>query len=77
MLVASIIDLGHRLGVHVVAEGAEHQHELDVLVRLGCDSVQGFLHCPPVPARSFTVALLRTAPRTTPAAGYQLLPAQG
>lgn len=64
VLVGAIIDLGHRLGVHVVAEGVEHPYELDVLARLGCDSVQGYLHSPPVPAAAFPRHLLDSAPRT-------------
>jgi len=64
VLVGAIIDLGHRLGVHVVAEGVEHQYELEVLTRLGCDSIQGYLHSAPVPAPAFPQHLLKTAPRT-------------
>ncbi|MBF5080795.1 bifunctional diguanylate cyclase/phosphodiesterase [Quadrisphaera sp. INWT6] len=72
-LVATIVDMGHRLGMHVVAEGVERDDELAVLAGLGCDSVQGYLYSPPVPADRFPVELLRTAPRTTPSAGYQVL----
>ena len=75
VLVAAIIDLGHRLGVDVVAEGVEREEELAVLARAGCDTVQGYLHSPPVPAHRFPRALLTTAPRTTPSAGYQVLTA--
>ncbi|TXR57574.1 putative bifunctional diguanylate cyclase/phosphodiesterase [Quadrisphaera setariae] len=72
-LVATIVDMGHRLGMHVVAEGVERRDELAVLAGLGCDSVQGYLYSPPVPADRFPVELLRTAARTTPSAGYQVL----
>ncbi|MBM2619488.1 EAL domain-containing protein [Actinoplanes sp. LDG1-06] len=34
--------LGHALGLHVVAEGAETQEEFDALRDLGCDSIQGY-----------------------------------
>jgi diguanylate cyclase len=60
VVVGAVIDLGHRLGVHVVAEGVEHPYELDALARLGCDSVQGYLHSPPVPASAFPQHLLET-----------------
>jgi diguanylate cyclase (GGDEF)-like protein len=53
MLVRSIIDLGHALGLRVVAEGIETQEELDVLMGLGCDRGQGFLFGQPVPADEF------------------------
>jgi diguanylate cyclase len=61
VLVASIAELGHRLGVHVVAEGVEHTHERAALERLGCDTVQGYLHSAPVRAADFPVDLLETA----------------
>jgi len=70
-LVATIVDMGHRLGMHVVAEGVERGEELAVLAGLGCDSVQGYLYSPPVPADRFPAELLRTATRSTPSAGYQ------
>ena len=41
-LVRSIIDLGHALGLRVVAEGIERPSFVRVLVELGCDSGQGF-----------------------------------
>jgi diguanylate cyclase (GGDEF)-like protein len=49
-VVRSIIDLGHALGVRVVAEGVEDEATLDALVRLGCDAVQGWLVSRPLPA---------------------------
>jgi diguanylate cyclase (GGDEF)-like protein len=42
-IVRSTIDLGHNLGLTVVAEGVEDQQTLDELNRYGCDLVQGFL----------------------------------
>jgi EAL domain-containing protein (putative c-di-GMP-specific phosphodiesterase class I) len=41
-IVRSMIDLGHNLGLEVVAEGVEHIDELVLLRRLGCDLAQGF-----------------------------------
>ncbi len=41
-VVAAIIDLGHRLGRHVVAEGVETEAAYDRLRELSCDSAQGF-----------------------------------
>jgi diguanylate cyclase len=41
-LVRSIIDLGHALGLRVVAEGIEQVGFVGVLADLGCDSGQGF-----------------------------------
>ncbi|KTT21055.1 GGDEF/EAL domain-containing response regulator [Pseudacidovorax intermedius] len=47
-LVRTVIDLGHSLGMRVVAEGVETQAQLDCLQRLDCDLVQGFLFSRPV-----------------------------
>ncbi|MBB5721201.1 diguanylate cyclase (GGDEF)-like protein [Loktanella ponticola] len=41
-LVASIIEIGHVLGIAVVAEGVETQEHVDVLASLGCDYLQGY-----------------------------------
>lgn len=41
-IVQATVDLGHRLGFEVVAEGVETQCAWDRLVELGCDIVQGF-----------------------------------
>ena len=49
-IVASTIDLAHRLGLRVVAEGVEHHATLARLADLGCDETQGYLHSAPLPA---------------------------
>ena len=48
-LVASTIELAHRLGLKVVAVGVERAEQLDVLRDLGCDAAQGYVVCPPLP----------------------------
>ena len=48
-LVKSIIDLGHNLGLDVVAEGVETTECLSVLTALGCDILQGYLLGRPMP----------------------------
>jgi diguanylate cyclase (GGDEF)-like protein len=52
-IVRSTIELGHNLGLTVVAEGVETDHELAELRRFGCDSAQGFYFARPMPAASF------------------------
>ena len=42
IMVRSVIDLAHNLGLRVVAEGVEDAGTLQMLNRLGCDQVQGF-----------------------------------
>jgi diguanylate cyclase len=41
IILDGIVDIAHRLGYHVVAEGVETQEQFNVLRRSGCDSVQG------------------------------------
>jgi len=48
-LLQGIVDLAHRLGVKVVAEGVESPREFDLVRRIGCDLVQGFKFCPALP----------------------------
>lgn len=43
VIVRSIVDLGHNLGMCVVAEGVEDQETWSMLSSMGCDIVQGFL----------------------------------
>jgi diguanylate cyclase (GGDEF)-like protein len=52
-IVRSTIELGHNLGLVVVAEGVETDHELAELRRFGCDAAQGFYFARPMPAASF------------------------
>jgi EAL domain-containing protein (putative c-di-GMP-specific phosphodiesterase class I) len=40
-IVQFLIELGHRLGLRVIAEGVETEGQLAALRRLGCDEVQG------------------------------------
>lgn len=47
----STIDLGHNLGLEVVAEGIEDQATLEALRRMGCDLAQGYHISRPVPAQ--------------------------
>ncbi|GGF22586.1 hypothetical protein GCM10011611_30830 [Aliidongia dinghuensis] len=49
-LVRSIIELGHDLGLDVVAEGVEAAEEAERLRELGCDFAQGYYYSRPVPA---------------------------
>ncbi|WP_436535589.1 putative bifunctional diguanylate cyclase/phosphodiesterase [Actinoplanes sp. HUAS TT8] len=49
-IVRSVIDLGHNLGLQVVAEGVETTEVSDLLKAAGCDVVQGYLLARPMPA---------------------------
>jgi EAL domain-containing protein (putative c-di-GMP-specific phosphodiesterase class I) len=52
-IVRSTADLGHNLGLGVVAEGVENQWTLDLLASFGCDQAQGFHIARPMPAADF------------------------
>jgi diguanylate cyclase (GGDEF)-like protein len=54
VIVRSAIDLGHNLGLTVVAEGVETGSHVDALVRLGCDIGQGYYYAEPMPADQLT-----------------------
>ena len=56
VLVRSAIDLGHNLGLSVVAEGVEDLEALAVLREMGCDLAQGFALSRPVPADDLLAA---------------------
>jgi diguanylate cyclase (GGDEF)-like protein len=62
-LVGAIVDLGHRLGRHVVAEGVEDEDAWCRLQELGCDSAQGYWMSRPLSAEDFTAWLDRWRPR--------------
>ena len=50
VIVRSTIDLGHNLGIEVVAEGVESPEIWDRLSLLGCDTAQGYYMSRPKPA---------------------------
>jgi EAL domain-containing protein (putative c-di-GMP-specific phosphodiesterase class I) len=52
VIVAAVIAMGGSLGQRVVAEGVEHQGQLDFLRAHHCEEGQGFLFSRPVPAIS-------------------------
>ncbi len=58
-IVASIIDLSHRLGMSVVAEGVETPRQLEMLTALGCDRAQGFLFATAGPPDAIEDRVLR------------------
>ncbi len=53
VIVRSIIDLGHNLGLEVVAEGVEDVEQLRMLKAYGADRVQGYVVSKPLPAEDF------------------------
>ena len=52
-IVRSVIELGHNLGLTLVAEGVETETALTALAGLGCDVAQGYHLCRPITADAF------------------------
>ena len=52
-IVRTIIELGHNLGLRVVAEGVEQRSVLEILTGLGCDVAQGYYLSHPLTHQQF------------------------
>ncbi|MGA2009994.1 MAG: EAL domain-containing protein [Solirubrobacteraceae bacterium] len=72
IIVRSTINLGHDLGLKIIAEGVEDGATLDHLAVLGCDLAQGYHLSRPLPADSFRAWL--SQPPSAPAARVAPLP---
>jgi diguanylate cyclase (GGDEF)-like protein/PAS domain S-box-containing protein len=57
-IVSSIITLSHNLKLNVIAEGVETQDQVDILRAQGCDQMQGYFFCKPLPADQIETLLL-------------------
>jgi diguanylate cyclase (GGDEF)-like protein len=62
-LVRAIVSLAKDLGLRVVAEAVDRHDQLAFLRRTGCDAVQGFMSCPPLPATACTEWLRQASSR--------------
>jgi diguanylate cyclase (GGDEF)-like protein len=63
VLVESTVDLGHNLGLVVVAEGVEDDSTVQALHDLGCDIAQGYHFARPLDPEAFTEFLSHRAER--------------
>jgi diguanylate cyclase (GGDEF)-like protein len=52
-LIDGIIQIAHRLGLSVVAEGVETEHQFEALSGVGCDLIQGYYIGEPRPSRHY------------------------
>jgi len=57
VIVQKTIEMGHDLGIHVIAEGVENKDQLDFLHLKGCDSAQGYFFSRPLPANEMVTWL--------------------
>jgi diguanylate cyclase (GGDEF)-like protein/PAS domain S-box-containing protein len=56
----AIIVMAHKLGLKVIAEGVEKQEQANILSRIGCDFLQGYLYAKPLPPEDFEQLLIRS-----------------
>jgi len=61
LIVRSVIDLAHALGLTAVAEGVEDAETLRLLARFGCDQAQGFFVARAMPPVDLVPWILDTA----------------
>ncbi|MGR3179579.1 MAG: putative bifunctional diguanylate cyclase/phosphodiesterase [Candidatus Anammoxibacter sp.] len=48
-VIKALITMSHELGIKVIAEGVETQEQIDFLILMGCDEMQGYFFSPPIP----------------------------
>lgn len=53
MIVDTLVDLGHQLGLGIVAEGVERPDQVEHLKSIGVVQAQGYIYSPPIPAKAF------------------------
>ena len=76
LIVQSVVDLGHNLGLTIVAEGVESEQALSALREFGCDVAQGYHLSRPIPTAALDTWLLgRTITPAHPVAPLPALPA--
>lgn len=52
-----IIDMAHRMGMKVVAEGIENKQQSDFVCTHGCDYLQGYYYYKPMSEKEFSKLL--------------------
>jgi diguanylate cyclase (GGDEF)-like protein/PAS domain S-box-containing protein len=65
-MVDSIVTIAHNLDLHVVAEGVEQAHQIDILKTLNCETVQGYYYSKPLSKDEFTEFLKQQQSKATP-----------
>jgi diguanylate cyclase (GGDEF)-like protein len=54
-IAAAIVQMAHRLDLRVVAEGVETEAQRDLLVKMGCDELQGYLFAKPMTSQALAL----------------------
>jgi len=65
-IVSAIVALGKTLGMNIVAEGVETAEQQELLTRLGCNALQGFLLGSPMPADELRASLPKASGAPVP-----------
>jgi EAL domain-containing protein (putative c-di-GMP-specific phosphodiesterase class I) len=58
-IVQTVISLAHSLDLKVIAEGVDHEDQVELLAALGCDQMQGYLISKPVPPEQIEAMLAK------------------
>jgi len=66
VLTQTIINMGHTLGLQVIAEGVENEFQVRQLIELGCPNFQGCFFYPPLQDQDFNALLSDIRLRGTP-----------
>ncbi len=54
----TVVDLAHRVGSRVCAEGVEKVEDLMAIIRMGCDTAQGYIFAQAMPPGSFATDII-------------------
>ncbi len=61
IVIENIIKMAHRMGLLVIAEGAETVEQFKILRTLGCDYIQGYYFSKPLPVKEFEAYLKKSS----------------
>jgi EAL domain-containing protein (putative c-di-GMP-specific phosphodiesterase class I) len=74
VIIQAIVALGRALGLSVLVEGVETEHQRVLLRLAGCDEMQGFLFAKPAPAKAIDklLAQVKHGGKALPGSGEAL-----
>ena len=53
VIIASIVDMAKKLGIHTLAEGVETKEQYEFLKSIGCELIQGYYFSKPIPLEDY------------------------
>lgn len=63
-IVDTLVELGHQLGLGIVAEGVERPDQVEHLKSIGVVQAQGYIYSPPIPVKAFREFALKSLERS-------------